>query len=170
MRRTTAIVIGLIIVSLMTPALVSARTPPERYPEPPAPRPGPGSVQMNMTDVMPSRHRHRIEAGTPQVLRFRNMVMEVTANRQMTMNVSSDDAVRLRYLRINMNMTRSMHLDVNANAAPPAQIQGPRYGLEKYLTIEPNSTGPVRATLRLYINGTELSRELNRTMYLERLT
>jgi hypothetical protein len=125
---------------------------------------------MNMTDVVPSRHRHRIEAGTPQVLRYRNMVVEVTANRKMTMNVSSDDAVRLRYLRINMNMTRSIHLDVNANATPPAQIQGPRYGLEKYLTIEPNSTGPVRATLRLYINGTELSRELNRTMYLERLT
>jgi hypothetical protein len=170
MRRTTAIVVGLIMVSLMTPALVSARTPPGRYPEPPAPRPGPGSVQINMTDVVPSRLRHRIEAGTPQVLRYRNMVMEVTANRQMTMNVSSDDAVRLRYLRINMTMTRSMHLDVNVNATPPTQIQEPRYGLEKYLTIEPNSTGPVRATLRLYIDGTELSRELNRTMYLDRLT
>ncbi len=170
MQRKTAIVIGLIIVSLMTPVLASARTPPGRYPEPPAPRPGPGSVQMNMTDVVPSRQRHRIEADTPQVLRYRNMVMEVTANRAMTVNVSSDEAVRLRYLRINMNMTRSMHLDVRANATPPAQIEAPRYGLEKYLTIEPNSTGPVRATLRLYINGTELSRELNRTMYLERLT
>jgi len=170
MRRKTAIVIGLIIVSLMTPVLASARTPPGRYPEPPAPRPGPGSVQMNMTDVVPSRQRHLIEADTPQVLRYRNMVMEVTANRAMTMNVSSDEAVRLRYLRINMNMTRSMHLDLRANATPPAQIEAPRYGLEKYLTIEPNSTGPVRATLRLYINGTELSRELNRTMYLERLT
>lgn len=171
MRKTTSILIGLIVsITILTPVMASAEMPSGKPKEFPAPKPGPGSIQMNMTDTVPQMFSHRLVEGVPQVLRFRNMVMEVTANRQMTMSVTSDDSVKLRYFSMNMTMTENMHLDIQANATPPAEVEAPRYGLGKYMTIEPNSTEPLRATLRLYINGTEIDSELGRPVDVERLT
>lgn len=170
MRTTTAVIIGLLISSLMLPAISAARMPQGWHMELPAPHPSPGSLPMNLTNIVPRRLHHRIEAATPQLFMYRNMVMEVASNRAMTMNVSCDEAVRIRYLRLSLNTTRNIHLNLQANATPPAGVERPRYGLERYLTIEPNSTGPVSATMELYINQTALSLELNRTIMLERLT
>ncbi|MCK4400486.1 hypothetical protein KAV46_05825, partial [Candidatus Bathyarchaeota archaeon] len=116
MRKTTSILIGLIVsITILTPVMASAEMPSGKPKEFPAPKPGPGSIQMNMTDTVPQMFSHQLVEGVPQVLRFRNMVMEVTANRQMTMSVTSDDSVKLRYFSMNMTMTRNMHLDIQAN-------------------------------------------------------
>ena len=169
--KTTAITLALMIsITLIAPALASAAVAQDQPTEPKAPRPRPGSVQVNATDTVPRGFAQRVEAGNPQVLRFSNMVIEINSNRRMTVNVSSDDAVRLRYFAMNMTATRNTRLNVKANSTHPKDVEAPRYGIRKYLTIEPNNTAPVRATLRLFMNETELNCELNRTVLMKRLT
>lgn len=163
-----AVVLTLIIGIISPLALGKGPNSPLEPPGPPTPPPG--SKQINITEVIPKQFKHNLSPGTPSLIRFQNMVMEINANRNMTVNITSDEKIRLRYFTMHMEMNQEMHLNIRVNATPPQGIPAPMYGLEKYFTIEPNSTSPFRATLRLYINGTELTREMNRTINMERLT
>ncbi len=128
------------------------------------------SIRVNRTDIVPANFRHNYTGGAPQLLPFRNMVMEVNCSRSMTMTITSDDDVNVPYLAMNIKTDRNMHMDINAKVSPPENVAGPAQGINKYMYIETNSTGPMNATLRLYMNSTQLELELGHELNMSRLT
>ena len=128
------------------------------------------SLRVNRTDLIPSNFRNNYTGGAPQLLQFRNMVMEVNCSRNMVMNITSDDDVTVPYLAMNIKTQRNMYMEVNAKASPPENIAGPAQGINKYMYIETNSTGPMNATLRLYMNQTQLQLELGHEFNMSRMT
>ncbi|MCW4012402.1 MAG: hypothetical protein NWF07_05335 [Candidatus Bathyarchaeota archaeon] len=126
--------------------------------------------RVNRTDLVPSNFRNNYTGGTPQLLQFRNMVMEVNCTRNMTMNITSEDDVNMPYLAMNIKTERNMHMTINAKASPPENIPGPAQGINQYMQIETNSTGPMNATLRYYMNQTQLELELGSGFNMSRMT
>ena len=125
-------------------------SPPEIIPE---------RLRVNLTNTIPMNYEHTNIADTPQQLQFKNMILELTTSRKMTMIVSSDEQVRLQYLSMKMETTQNMHIIMNAAQNPPENIPEPIQGIHKYITIEPNTTEPVKATLKLYMDPEELETE-----------
>ncbi len=161
MRKS--ILTALIIISIITPLLtITAQGPPTIPNKPPITEiPGmQNTYQINKTDMIPQNFRHNFSAGTPQRFQFKNMVMEINATRNMTMNITSQEGVRIQYMSLNINIERNMHLDVHANASPPVDIPAPNVSINKYMNFESNTTEPMNVTLSFYLNQTEIEQEL----------
>ena len=125
-----------------TPKTSQTKTPPEITPE---------KLRVNLTDTIPMNYLHTNSPETPQQLQFKNMVLELTTSRKMTMNINSDDQIRLQYFTMNIEHTQNMHINMHTTQNPPENLPEPINGVKKYLTIEPNNTEPIKATLKLYL-------------------
>ncbi|MBD3170848.1 hypothetical protein GF326_00090 [Candidatus Bathyarchaeota archaeon] len=150
-----------IIISIITPLItITAQGPPTTPNKPPIPEtPGMANAQqINKTDMTPYNFRYNFSAGTPQRLQFKNMVMEINATR--TMNITSQEGVRIHYSVLKINIERNMHLNVHANASPPVDIPAPNVSINKYMNFESNTTEPMNVTLSFYLNQTEIEQEL----------
>jgi len=130
----------------------------------------PGTAQrFNLTDLAPHAFMHSFSVGSPQVLSFRNMTMQINANRNVALNITGDPGLQLGYFDLDLNLSSSLSLKVHAGVEPPKGVPGPGDGIHKYIEIEPNSTEGVRATLRLYIDHDTLRTELGRHVETQRL-
>ena len=116
----------------------------------------PERLRVNQTETIPKDYMHTNTPGDPQQLQFKNMVLELTTTRKMTMSITSDEQVRFQYLTMTMEMTQNMQMNIQMTQSPPENIPEPENGLKKYLTIEPNSSDPIRTTMRLYLNQEEI--------------
>jgi hypothetical protein len=118
------------------------------------------SRRFNMTDFVPHAFIHNYTSGSPHVFQFRNMTIMVNANRRMVLNITAEPEFQMSRLELQLNLRRSLALNVQARVGPPEGVPKPEDGIHKYLEIEPNSTAGVRATLRLYIDHEELGRHV----------
>jgi hypothetical protein len=148
----TLLILTLLTNIFITPLQVqSSQTqntkPPEVDPE---------RLRVNQTETIPKDYMHTNTPGDPQQLQFKNMVLELTTTRKMTMSITSDEQVRFQYLSMTMEMTQNMQMNMQMTQSPPENIPEPENGLKKYLTIEPNSSDPIRTTMRLYLNQEEI--------------
>ena len=116
----------------------------------------PERLRVNLTDTVPKGFTHLNQPNVPQQLQFKNMLLELKTTRKMTMTITSDEQVRLQYLYMHMELNQNMHLNTYITQEPPENIPSPEQGLNKYLTMEPNVTEPIRTTLRLYVNPEEI--------------
>jgi len=167
--KKSAILVGIMILSLASPMLyVVGQGPPSTPNIPNIP-----GIQManriNVSQMIPRNFRHNFTPGIPQQLQFRNILMTITATRNMSMNISSEDGVRIQYLSLDIKINRSMHLDVHANASLPEDIPVPEISINKYLSFETNTTEPMNVTLSFYLNQTELELELGHELNLSRM-
>jgi hypothetical protein len=157
------LLLGPMVLSLNAAAASSRVEPPEV--------PGvPGEYQfINMTEAMVQIRVLNFTAGVPNMYRFENMTMMINATRNMVLNITADQAMRMRYLDLDIDNRRPLMLRIHANATPPKGLLAPVDGVHKYLELDPNSTEPVRARMRLHVEEANLSREMMRRVEVQRL-
>ncbi len=161
----------LAVLMLSAPVAASATSPiQETRMGPKIPEPPENSRGFNYTEVVPEAFRQGCAPGEPLVFMFRNMTMQFNASRSMELNITADPRLEMRYFSLNLQLSRSLMLNLHANSTPPPSIPRPESGIDRYFTLEPNASDQIRATLRLYIDEEGLSVETNRTIRLERLT
>ncbi|TRO55704.1 hypothetical protein E2P71_02410, partial [Candidatus Bathyarchaeota archaeon] len=126
--------------------------------------------RVNLTEIIPNNYRQNLTAGEPALLRFQNMLMELNCSRNMTMNITSEDGVRIQYMAMHIETQQNMHIEMHARAEPPVDIPGPEFGINQYMEFETNNTGPMNVKLRFYMNATDLEMAMQREMNLSRMT
>jgi len=124
---------------------------------------------INMTEAMAQIRVHNFTAGVPNMYRFENMTIMINATRNMVLNITADQAMRMRYLDLDIDNKRPLMLRIHANATPPRGLLAPEDGVRRYLELEPNSTEPVRVRMRLHVEEANLSREMMRNVEIQRL-
>lgn len=124
---------------------------------------------INMTEAMAQIRVQNFTAGVPNMYRFENMTMMINASRNMVLNITADQAMRMRYLDLDIDNQRPLMLRIHANATPPRGLLAPVDSVCRYLELEPNSTEPVRVRMRLHVEEANLSREMMRNVEIQRL-
>jgi hypothetical protein len=128
------------------------------------------AVQYNKTETTPVAEMEQVQAGEPTLFQYRNMTMLMNCTRNCSLAVTVDPTVKPKLLGISVEPNQTMTLTMNLSGSP---LEGERVmerTLNFYLGIEPNATLQLRGQIRLHINQTELSQELNREVNASRLT
>jgi len=128
------------------------------------------AVQYNKTDLTPVAEMEQVMAGEPALFCYRNTTMLMNCTRNCEIVFTADPAVTPKILGFSIDPNQNMKLTMNLSGSP---LEGERVmdrTLNFYLGIEPNATIPLNAQIRLHINQTELSQQLNREVNASRLT
>ena len=128
------------------------------------------AVQYNKTDVTPVAQMEQVMAGEPALYCYRNTTMLMNCTRNCDLVVTVDPTLKPKLLGLSVDPNQTMTLTMNLSGSP---LEGERVmerTLNFYWGIEPNATLQLKGQLRLHINQTELSQELNREVNASRLT
>jgi len=128
------------------------------------------AVQYNKTDITPVAQMEQVMAGEPALFCYRNTTMLMNCTRNCEIVFTVDPAVTPKIFGLSIDPNQTMALTMNLSGSP---IEGERVmerTLNFYLGLEPNATLQLSAQIRLQINQTELSQELNREVNASKLT
>ena len=128
------------------------------------------ALQYNKTDVTPVAQMEQVMAGEPALYCYRNTTMLMNCTRNCDLVVTVDPTLKPKLLGLSVDPNQTMTLTMNLSGSP---LEGERVmerTLNFYWGIEPNATLQLKGQLRLHINQTELSQELNREVNASRLT
>jgi hypothetical protein len=128
------------------------------------------AVQYNKTDVTPVAQIEQVKAGEPALFCYRNMTMLMNCTRNCDLVVTVDPTVKPQLFGLSIDPNQTMTLTMNLSGTPLEGAQVMQQTLNCYFGIEPNATLQLSAQLRLHINQTELSQQLNREVNASRLT
>jgi hypothetical protein len=128
------------------------------------------AVQYNKTDMTPVAQMEQVQAGEPALFQYRNMTMLMNCTRNCSLVVTVDPTVKPQLFGLSIEPNQTMTLTMNLSGSPLEGAQTMERTLNCYYGIEPNAALQLRGQLRLHINQTELSRELNREVNASRLT
>jgi hypothetical protein len=112
----------------------------------------------------------QVKAGEPTLFQYRNMTMLLNSTKNCSLEVTADPAVSPKIFGIFIEPNQTMTLTMNLSGSPLEGAQTMERTLNFYFGIEPNATLELKAELRLHINQTELSQQLNREVNASRLT
>lgn len=128
------------------------------------------AVQYNKTDITPVAQMEQVMAGELALFCYRNTTMLMNCTRNCELVVTVDPTVKPKVFGLSIDPNQTMALTMNLSGSP---IEGERVmerTLNFYLGLEPNATLQLSAQIRLHINQTELSQQLNREVNASRLT
>jgi hypothetical protein len=128
------------------------------------------AVQFNKTDVTPNAEMEQVRAGEPALFRYRNTTMLMNCTQNCEVVVTVDPEVKPRLLGVSVESNQTMALTMNLSCSPLEGEMVTERNLNFYWGIEPNATLQLRGQLRLHLNQTELSQELNREVNASLLT
>jgi len=128
------------------------------------------AVQYNKTDVTPVAQMEQVKAGEPALFQYRNTTMLMNCTRNCEIVFTADPAVTPKIFGFSIDPNQTMQLTMNLSGSPLEGVRVMERTLNFYLGIEPNATLQLSAQLRLHINQTELSQQLNREVNASRLT
>jgi hypothetical protein len=128
------------------------------------------ALQYNKTETTPVCQMEQVMAGEPALFCYRNMTMLMNCTRNCELNVTVDPTVKPKILALSVEPNQTMKLTMNMSGSPLEGARVMERTLNFYLGIEPNATLQLKAQIRLHINQTELSQELNREVNASRLT
>ena len=128
------------------------------------------ALQYNRTDITPSGYMETIQAMEMNVFFYRNVTLMMNCTQNCEMNVTIDTQVRNRIVSVTVEPNQTMMLTMNVSASPPQGEAVMERTLNFYMGLEPNATLQLQAQLRLLVNQTELSAELDREVNASRLT
>jgi len=128
------------------------------------------AVQYNKTDLTPVAQMEQVQAGEPALFQYRNMTMLMNCTRNCSLVVTVDPTVKPQLFGLSIEPNQTMTLTMNLSGSPLEGAQTMERTLNCYYGIEPNATLQLRGQLRLHINQTELSQQLNREVNASRLT
>ena len=128
------------------------------------------AVQYNKTYVTPVAQMEQVMAGEPALFCYRNTTMLMNCTRNCDIVVTVAPEVKPRVLGFSVDPNQTMTLTLNISDSPFEGERVTERTLNFYMGIEPNATLQLSAQIRLHINQTELSQELNREVNASRLT
>jgi hypothetical protein len=128
------------------------------------------AVQYNKTDITPVAQMEQVMAEEPALFCYRNTTMLMNCSRNCELVVTVDPTVKPRILGFSIDPNQTMALTMNLSGSPIGGEKVMERTLNFYLGLEPNATLQLSAQIRLHINQTELSQELNREVNASRLT
>jgi hypothetical protein len=128
------------------------------------------ALQYNKTETTPLCEMEQVMAGEPALFRYRNTTMLMNCTRNCELNVTVDPTVKPKILALSVEPNQTMTLTMNMSGSPLEGAKVMERTLNFYLGIEPNATLQLSAQIRLHINQTELSQQLNREVNASRLT
>jgi hypothetical protein len=128
------------------------------------------AVQYNKTDMMPVAQMEQIMGGEPALFCYRNTTMLMNCTRNCDIIFTADPAVTPKIFKLSIDPNQTMALTMNLSGSPLEGAQVMERTLNFYMGIEPNATIQLKAQIRLHINQTELSQQLNREVNASRLT
>jgi len=172
-NKLGALIITLLIVAYITPLCfavsgIGESTGECKYPDVPgAPD---DAVQYNKTDTTPMAEMEQVAAGETTLFQYRNMTMLMNSSQNCEVVFSADPDVTPKIFGLSVEPNQTMTLAMNMNGLPLQGEAVMERTLNFYLGIEPNVELQLRAQIRLHINQTELSQELNREVNVSRLT
>jgi hypothetical protein len=176
-NKLCALVTILMILAYVAPLTVyaaeqtSAQGEPSgtgKYPE--IPGVPDNAVQYNKTEVTPVAQMEQVAAGEPALFQYRNMTMLMNCSRNCDVVFTADPDVNPKIFGLSVDPNQTMMLTMNLSGSPLQGEMVMERTLNFYLGIEPNATLQLSAQIRLHINQTELSQELNREVNASRLT
>jgi hypothetical protein len=128
------------------------------------------ALQYNRTDITPSGYMESIQAMEMNVFFYRNVTLMMNCTMNCEMNVTIDPEVQNRIVSVNVEPNQTMTMTMNVSASPPQGEAVMERTLNFYMGLEPDATLQLQGQLRLQINQTELSAELNREVNASKLT
>jgi hypothetical protein len=128
------------------------------------------AAQYNKTDVTPVAEMEQVMAGEPTLFCYRNTTMLMNCTRNCDIVFTADPAVTPKLFWLSIDPNQTMMLTMNMSGSPLDGATVMQRTLNFYLGIEPNATLRLSAQIRLHINQTELSQQLNREVNASRLT
>ncbi len=128
------------------------------------------ALQYNRTDITPSGYMESIQAMEMNVFFYRNVTLMMNCTMNCEMNVTIDPEVQNRIVSVNVEPNQTMTMTINVSASPPQGEAVMERTLNFYMGLEPDATLQLQGQLRLQINQTELSAELNREVNASKLT
>ncbi|MCJ7613432.1 hypothetical protein MUO71_01515, partial [Candidatus Bathyarchaeota archaeon] len=120
------------------------------------------AVQYNRTDITPVGYMETIKAMNMNVFFYRNVTLMMNSTRNCEMNVTIDPQVQNRIVSVNVEPNQTMMLTMNVSASSSQGEAVMERTLNFFMGLETNATLQLQGQLRLHINQTELSAELNR--------
>jgi hypothetical protein len=128
------------------------------------------AVQYNKTEVTPVAQMEQVQAEEPALFQYRNMTMLMNCTRNCNLVVTVDPTVKPQLFGLSIDPNQTMTLTMNLSGSPLEGAAVKERTLNFYFGIEPNATLQLSAQLKLHINQTELSQQLNREVNASRLT
>jgi hypothetical protein len=128
------------------------------------------AVQYNKTEVTPVAQMEQVAAGEPALFQYRNITMLMNCSRNCDFVVTVDPTVKPQLFGLSIEPNQTMTLTLNINGSPLEGAQTMQQTLNCYYGIEPNAEIELKAQLRLHIDQTELSQQLDREVNASRLT
>jgi hypothetical protein len=127
------------------------------------------ALQYNKTDITPVAQMEQVQAGEPALFQYRNMTMLMNCTRNCDLVVTVDPTVKPQLFGLSIDPNQTMTLTMNLSGSPLEGATVMERTLNCYFGIEPNATLQLKAQLRLHINQTELSQQLNREVNASKL-
>ncbi|MCW3996266.1 MAG: hypothetical protein NWE98_09000 [Candidatus Bathyarchaeota archaeon] len=128
------------------------------------------SERYNRTDEVPKNQTEQVRAREQATFQYRNMIMTMNCTQNCTVSFTADEEVAPKIFGLNVDPNQTMTLTMNLTKAPLQGVMVNERNLNFYLDIEPSGALKFQAQLRLYINQTELSQNVNREVNASRLT
>jgi hypothetical protein len=128
------------------------------------------ALQYNRTDTTPSGQMEQVRAMETYMFNYRNLTLVLNCTRNCEFNITVDPALKPKVLSLSIEPNQNMSLTMNMTSTPSEAEMIRTQTLNFYLGLEPNATLELQAQIRLHINQTELSQELNREINASRLT
>ena len=172
-EKTIVFALAMLLLTYLTPlAIVQAgtETPSETAKASYFPGLPDDVVQYNKTDVTPVAEMEQVKAGEPALFCYRNTTMLMNCTQNCEIVFTADPEVTPKIFGFSIDPNQTMKLTMNLSGSPLNGAQTMEKTLNFYFGIEPNATVQLQAQLRLYINQTELSQQLNREVNASRLT
>ena len=172
-NKLGALIITLLMVAYITPLCFAASGIGEssgegKYPDVPgAPD---NAVHYNKTDTTPMAEMAQVVAGESTLFQYRNLTLLMNSSRNCEVVFSADPDVTPKIFGLSVEPNQTMTLTMNMYRSPLQGEAVMERTLNFYLGIEPNVELELRAQIRLHINQTVLSQELNREVNAPRLT
>jgi hypothetical protein len=171
--KIATLVLAMLLSTYVTPLMIvqaGTETPSETGKAPYFPGLPDDAVQYNKTDVTPVAQMEQVKAGESALFQYGNMTLLMNCTRNCEIIFTADPAVTPKIFGFSIDPNQTTQLTMNLSGSP---LEGERVlerTLNFYLGIEPNATLQLSAQLRLHINQTELSQQLNREVNASRLT
>ena len=127
-------------------------------------------VQYNKTDISPIAQKEQVQAGEPALFAYQNITMFFNSTMNCNLVITAEATANPKIFALTVDPKQTMTLTLNLSSVP---LQGElvrEKNLNFYASIEPNATIQLNAQLRLHINQTELSQELNWEVNASKLT
>jgi len=166
---TTSLTVFTLAVMLTFSVFISVYAPETMHENMPPDMPN-EAMQYNRSDMTPTGKMETVQAMNVSVFVYKNVTLMMNTTQNCQMNVTIDPQVTNKVVSVNVDPNQTMALALNCTAVPPNGEAVMERSLNFYMGLEPDEELQLQAQLRLLVNQTELSTELNRNVNASQLT